>query len=90
MTNRPKLLQLYPAPWFASMGGDVKAGPGIWVCQAGSMATDMVELANECANFERDYLDLIEGRSIVMPSSREHAEKMLLVAEKFLEHNPPS
>lgn len=29
-----------------------------------------------------------EGEAIVMPKNREHAEKMLLVASKYLEDNP--
>lgn len=39
-------------------------------------------------DFESEYRSLVAGRSIVMPRNRDHAEKMLLVAEKFLEHNP--
>jgi hypothetical protein len=87
MAKTPKLLVMFPDMWYVSMGEEIKSGNGIWVCKAGGMATDLVELANECANFEREYTALTDGTNVVLPTSTKQAEAMLLVAQNYLDNN---
>ena len=48
VSNLPGLIKKYPLPWHTAMGGDIKNFQGVWICNAGSMATEIAELANSC------------------------------------------
>lgn len=50
-------------------------------------AAFIVECVNRVAELERELADLKEGRTAIIPCSRDHAEKLLFMAETFWNGN---
>lgn len=55
--------------------------------QAGPLPTELLSAADEIERLRKELADLKEGRTAIIPHSRDHAEKLLFMAETFWNGN---